>query len=95
MNSRGDCSILFARLDTAAKGAVVDDDEGLGAGFWWKMVGLVVLGGIAAVLFFLFISEAWVRWGGLGVILLTFLIIGALSYFHDRRVQHEYDELTD
>ena len=73
----------------------MDDDEGLGAGFWWKMVGLVVLGGIAAVLFFLFISEAWVRWGGLGVILLTFLIIGALSYFHDRRVQHEYDELTD
>ena len=73
----------------------MDDDEGLGAGFWWKMVGLVVLGGIAAALFFVFISEAWVRWGGLGVIILTFLIIGALSYFHDRRVQHEYDELTD
>ena len=33
---------------TAAKGAIVDDDDGLGASFWWKMVGLVVLGGIAA-----------------------------------------------
>ncbi len=72
-----------------------DDDEGLGAGFWWKMVGLVFLGGIAAVLFFLFISAAWVRWGGLGVILLTFLIIGALSYVHDKRVQREYAELND
>ena len=72
-----------------------DDDEGLGAGFWWKMVGLVFLGGIAAVLFFLFIGAAWVRWGGLGVILLTFLIIGALSYVHDKKVQREYDELTD
>jgi hypothetical protein len=73
----------------------VDDDEGLGAGFWWKLIGLVVLGGIAAALFFIFISEAWVRWGGLGVILLTFLIIGALSYVHDKRVQREYAELND
>ena len=73
----------------------MDDDEGLGARFWWKLVGLVVLGGIAAALFFIFISEAWVRWGGLGVILLTFLIIGALSYVHDKRVQREYAELKD
>jgi hypothetical protein len=78
---------------TAAKGAIVDDDEGLGASFWWKMVGLVVLGGIAAALFFIFISEAWVRWGGLGVILLTFLIIGVAAYFHDRRVAKEYADL--
>jgi hypothetical protein len=73
----------------------VDDDEGLGTSFWLKMVGLVILGGIAAILFFIFISEAWVRWGGLGVILLTFLIIGALSYVHDKKVQREYDELTE
>jgi hypothetical protein len=67
-------------------------EEGLGAGFWLKMFGLVLLGGIAALLFFLLIDLAWVRWGALGALLFFFVLIGGIAYIHDRREQRQYEE---
>ena len=63
-------------------------EEGLGAGFWLKMFGLILLGGIAALVLFLLIDAAWYRWGALGALLFFFLVIGGISYIHDRRQQH-------
>jgi hypothetical protein len=67
-------------------------DEGLGAGFWLKMFGLILLGGIVALLLFLLIDLAWVRWGALGALLFFFVLIGGLAYIHDRREQRQYEE---
>jgi hypothetical protein len=69
-------------------------DEGLGAGFWLKMFGLILLGGIGALLLFLLIDAAWYRWGALGALLFFFVVIGLISYIHDRRAQKQYEELT-
>ena len=69
-------------------------DEGLGAGFWLKMFGLILLGGIGALLLFLLIDAAWYRWGALGALLFFFVLIGGISYIHDRRQQKQYEELA-
>jgi hypothetical protein len=69
-------------------------EEGLGAGFWLKMFGLILLGGIAALVLFLLIDAAWYRWGALGALLFFFLVIGGISYIHDRRQQHQYEDLA-
>jgi uncharacterized membrane protein YqjE len=69
-------------------------EEGLGAGFWLKMFGLILLGGIAALILFLLIDAAWYRWGALGALLFFFLVIGVISYIHDRRQQHQYEDLA-
>jgi hypothetical protein len=69
-------------------------EEGLGAGFWLKMFGLVLLGGIGALLLFLLIDAAWYRWGALGALLFFFVVIGVIAYIHDRRAQRQYEELA-
>jgi hypothetical protein len=69
-------------------------DEGLGASFWLKMFGLILLGGIAALVLFLLIDAAWYRWGALGALLFFFLVIGGLSYIYDRRQQRRYEDLA-
>jgi hypothetical protein len=69
-------------------------DEGLGAGFWLKMFGLILLGGIGALLLFLLIDAAWYRWGALGALLFFFVVIGGIAYIHDRRVQRQYEDLA-
>ncbi|HET7855906.1 MAG TPA: hypothetical protein VFL41_05565 [Gaiellaceae bacterium] len=68
-------------------------EEGLGAGFWLKMLGLILLGGIAAMLMFFLIDAAWYRWGALGALLFFFVVIGGIAYIADRRRQREYDDL--
>ena len=45
------------------------EDEGLGAKFWFKLIGIVILGGIAAMILFLLVDAAWYRWGGIGAII--------------------------
>jgi hypothetical protein len=69
-------------------------DEGLGAGFWLKMFGLIVVGGIAALVIFLLIDAAWYRWGALGALLFFFVLIGGIAYISDRRQQKQYEELA-
>jgi hypothetical protein len=69
-------------------------EEGLGAGFWLKMFGLIVVVGIAALVIFLLIDAAWYRWGALGALLFFFVLIGGIAYISDRRQQKQYEELA-
>ncbi len=69
-------------------------EEGLGTGFWVKILGLIFLGGIAAMLMFFLIGSAWYRWGALGALLFFFVVIGGVTYVLDRRRQREYDDLA-
>ena len=68
-------------------------DEGLGAGFWAKLIGIVVLGGIAAMLLFLFVSAALYRWGAIGAIIFFSALVLLWGWIYDRRHQKEYDRL--
>ena len=69
-------------------------EEGLGAGFWFKLFGLILLCGVAAMVMFLLIDRAWYRWGAIGALIFFFVVIGGISYYFDRRRQKEYEDLA-
>ena len=69
-----------------------DVNDGLGAGFWFKIIGLVLACAVGAALLFLFVGAAWARWGGLGALLFFFLIACLYGYFYDRRQVKKYEE---
>jgi phosphatidylglycerophosphate synthase len=70
-----------------------DVKDELGAGFWLKLVGLVVACGIGGLLLFLFVGAAWARWGGLGALLFFFAVLLTWAYFYDRKHVKEYEDL--
>ncbi len=67
----------------------MEDDDGMG-GFFLKLIGLIILGGIAAMLIFLFIDAAFYRWGGIVTIIVVFAVLGVISWTFDRRAQKRY-----
>ena len=67
----------------------MEDDDGMG-GFFLKLIGLIILGGIAAMLIFLFIDAAFYRWGGIATIIVVFAVLGVISWTFDRRAQKRY-----
>jgi hypothetical protein len=69
-------------------------DEGLGAGFWFKLFGLLLLGGLGVLLVFLLIDAAWYRWGAIGALLFFFAVLLVIAYISDRRSQKQYEDLA-
>ena len=70
----------------------VEDDASLNFAFWMKVVGVVVLGGIVAMIVFGLIGWAWYTWGIVGMFLFFILILSAISYIYDRRRQKQLKE---
>jgi hypothetical protein len=68
-------------------------DEGLGARFWFKLIGIVVLGGIGAIILFLLVTSAWYRWGAIGMIIFFSLIVLLWGWIYDKRHQKDYERL--
>jgi uncharacterized membrane protein len=71
-------------------------EEGLGAKFWFGMVGVVLAIGVGILLVFLLISGAWYRWGFVGGMLFFggLLLVGAAIYDRRQRRHYEDDEMT-
>lgn len=63
----------------------MDDDDGLGAGFWLKLAGLFIVGAIALFVLLAIFWRISYAWGFLGAFL--FLAAAALlfGWIHDRR----------
>ena len=77
-----------ARPRASTKGAKVEDDrmdEGMGGSFWLKVFGVLVLGGIAAMLVFLIFEAVWYRWSLLGAIVLFTAVLLGIAWLGDRR----------
>jgi hypothetical protein len=68
-------------------------DEGLGARFWFKLIGIVILGGIAAIILLLLVTSAWYRWGAIGAIIFFSLLVLLWGWIYDKRHQKEYERL--
>jgi hypothetical protein len=66
-------------------------DAGLG-GIWLKVIGLIVLGGIAALLVFVLFTGIWARLSLLGAIALFTCVLLAIAWVGDRRAQRRYDD---
>jgi hypothetical protein len=70
-------------------------DAGMGGGFWLKVIGVLVLGAIAAMLVFLLIEAAWYRWGFFGGIVFFSVVLLGIAYIGDRRSQQRYEDLAE
>ena len=68
-------------------------DDGLGAGFWFKILGLAVAFAVGGILLFSFMGAAWARWGGLGALLFFSAVALAYGYIYDRRQVKKYQDL--
>lgn len=71
-----------------------DDDEGLGAKFWFTVMGATIGLAIAVLVIFFFINLVWYAWGAIGALLFVFFVAGLIGYIHDRRAQKQYESLA-
>lgn len=69
-------------------------DAGMGGGFWLKVFGVLVLGGIGAMLAFLLFEAAWARWSLLGAVVFFTGVLLLIAYIGDRRSQRQYEEIA-
>lgn len=68
------------------------DDGSLNTAFWLKVVGVIVLGGIVAMIVFGLIGWAWYTWGLVGMFIFFCAILLAIAWFFDRRSQRQAEE---
>jgi hypothetical protein len=57
----------------------------LGFSFWLKTAGVIVLVGIACLVFFLLLDVAWAAWGGFGALLAVGAVLLLVAWIYDRR----------
>ena len=69
-------------------------DAGMGGGFWLKVFGVLVLGGIAAMLVFLLFEAVWYRWSLFGAVVFFTGVLLLIAYIGDRRSQRRYEEIA-
>ena len=70
-------------------------DMDLGGKFWLLAIGGAIACGIAGLLLFLFIGNAWARWGFLGMFLFMSAVALGIGWIVDRRSQKRYESLGD
>lgn len=68
------------------------DDGSLGFGFWAKVIGVIILGGIVAMIVFGLIGWAWYTWGIVGMFIFFCAILLAIAWFFDHRAQKRAEE---
>jgi bacteriorhodopsin len=71
---------------------IEEDDGSLGFAFWAKAFGVIILGGIIAMIVFALIGWAWYTWGIIGMFLFFVAILLAVSWFFDHRAQKQAEE---
>jgi hypothetical protein len=62
-----------------------EDGEGLGAGFWFRVLGIAAAGIIAGFLILILFGRAWYAWGFFGAFLVFSLILIGVAWIYDRR----------
>jgi Flp pilus assembly protein TadB len=67
-----------------------------GMRFWLRLGALIILGGIVALIVFMFIGAALLTWGFIGVIIFIGAVLLVFAWFYDRRQARsraEWEEL--
>jgi hypothetical protein len=65
-------------------------EDGLGAGFWLKTVGVIFAIGIGGLIAFLIIGAAWYAWGFLGGFLFVVAVLALVAWLMDRSREKRY-----
>ena len=71
------------------------DDDGLGAGFWLKTIGVVFAFGIGGLILFVFIGAAWYAWGLLGTFVFVIGVLALVGWIYDRQRSKRYEDLSE
>ena len=71
------------------------DDEGLGASFWLKTIGVVFAIGIGGLILFVFIGAAWYAWGLLGMFVFVVGVLALVAWIYDRQHAKRYEDLSE
>ena len=61
------------------------DDDRLGAGFYFKIAGLCLLGAIAAIIFVRIFWRATYAWGFFGAFIFLGAVLALFGWIYDRR----------
>lgn len=70
-------------------------EEGLGAKFWFGMVGVILAIGLGSILLFFLVSAAAYRWGFIGGLIFFGALLLVVAAIYDRTHRRRYDdELT-
>ena len=64
----------------------------LGWGFWLKLMGAVLVVGLAIWVIMLIAGAAFYAWGALGTMVFFIAVILVIAYIYDRRQQASWDE---
>jgi high-affinity Fe2+/Pb2+ permease len=89
MKTAGMPNAILARMAVEENGALTprdeDDDEGIGAGFFFKVAGICVAIGIGAMIVFLIFSRAVYAFGFLGGFIAFGAVLCLFAWIYDRR----------
>jgi hypothetical protein len=71
----------------------MDDDDGLGFGFYLKLTGAILAFGIGGFILMLIFTKAVYAWGLLGAFIALSAVMLGFAWLHDRREAKRYEEL--
>ena len=72
----------------------MDDDSGLGAGFWLKVMAGSVAVVLAAALFVVIFGHLWVALGFFGALLALGAVLMGFGWMYDRRERKRRERLA-
>ena len=64
---------------------------------WLAFIGAIIGLGIAALILFLVLDAAWLRWGFVGTFIFVSAVLLVIAWFYDRRqakIAEQYDLTT-
>ena len=62
-----------------------DDEKGLGAGLWLKIIGIGIAAVVAALVLLFILGRAWYAWGFFGAFLAFGVVLIGIGWIYDRR----------
>lgn len=66
-------------------------EDGLGRGFWLKLIGICIALAIGALLLFLVFDRLIYRFGAIGALVVLAAVLIGIAYVYDKRKLREYE----
>ena len=64
-------------------------------GFWLKLLGAIILFGVAGMVIMAIIGAAWYAWGLLGMFVFVAGVLALVAWVYDRQRSKRYEDLSE